>query len=636
MPESDQRILLQAAVIGRYFDAELLARIVSEPIERVLEVLRKARNKQILHEQPDTHLKFAFHHSTIRDVLYRELLAAEAMLIHTKIATDLEKQVASPSRDSELAYHWGAARVADKAVAANERAGDSAIAVFAYADAARWYRAALDFETSDARRRTVLWEKFTTALCRSGISDKTREAFEAALDGYSELGDTDKLVDLLIAASRQCWSAAESKAGIEYAQRAIALSRKGTQRYGYAAIMLASYHAILGDVEAAEEYLEALSGRRLPPEISARWHDTRGIVFAHRGDKEAATTAFEAAAVDAAVVGDADLTVRTLSNRADFILASGHVDEALALWEAAFRTARDAGYTGRMAYAALGAADVLLRAGRLAEARDRLLFASTSGVQTASVRILQASLATRIGTLLDDERLTWLGRDDEIVEIAFRSMEGPWIGHVVSARVEAELAAGEPKEAIDLLDRAISALRTADGAEWMLALAASLDDNLAQRAIPLLEEAARRRPWPSVEGFALMALSQRAKSKLPTDANPSKLFQAAGWRWFEARALEAIGDANGAGLLYDQIGDKASLSRLERTGRRRGARAGSDLTPREREVASLALQDLTYRAIALRLGISERTVEHHLSSALGKLGLRSRWQLPGVLDSIAG
>ena len=44
------------------------------------------------------------------------------------------------------------------------------------------------------------------------------------------------------------------------------------------------------------------------------------------------------------------------------------------------------------------------------------------------------------------------------------------------------------------------------------------------------------------------------------------------------------------------------------------------LPPRQREVLLLAKRDgLTYRDIALRLGISEKTVEHQLSRALRKL-----------------
>jgi len=48
------------------------------------------------------------------------------------------------------------------------------------------------------------------------------------------------------------------------------------------------------------------------------------------------------------------------------------------------------------------------------------------------------------------------------------------------------------------------------------------------------------------------------------------------------------------------------------------------LTARERMVYALICQGLGNRAIAERLHRSERTVEHHVSALLGKLGVASR------------
>ncbi len=49
-----------------------------------------------------------------------------------------------------------------------------------------------------------------------------------------------------------------------------------------------------------------------------------------------------------------------------------------------------------------------------------------------------------------------------------------------------------------------------------------------------------------------------------------------------------------------------------------------ELTPRELDVLAGAVEGLTNRQIAVRLGISDRTVQHHLSNVLGKLGASSR------------
>ena len=59
-------------------------------------------------------------------------------------------------------------------------------------------------------------------------------------------------------------------------------------------------------------------------------------------------------------------------------------------------------------------------------------------------------------------------------------------------------------------------------------------------------------------------------------------------------------------------------------GRRDGDGRLGALTPREREVAALVADGQTNAQIALRLHLSESTVEKHVSRVLAKLGLSSR------------
>jgi DNA-binding CsgD family transcriptional regulator len=81
----------------------------------------------------------------------------------------------------------------------------------------------------------------------------------------------------------------------------------------------------------------------------------------------------------------------------------------------------------------------------------------------------------------------------------------------------------------------------------------------------------------------------------------------------EARRLGLPGPARRAGAL---------LARAEAEARDR-----DPLTAREREIADLVAAALTNRQIADRLVLSERTVESHVRSVLGKLGVANRTEI---------
>lgn len=106
-----------------------------------------------------------------------------------------------------------------------------------------------------------------------------------------------------------------------------------------------------------------------------------------------------------------------------------------------------------------------------------------------------------------------------------------------------------------------------------------------------------------------------------------------------ARTLRAVNAALG---LYERLGavrDIADLhARARDLGFRRGVRRPSarvregwdSLTPTERTVAALVAEGLSNPAIAARLFVSRRTVQTHVSSVLGKLGLSSRVEVAVV------
>lgn len=89
----------------------------------------------------------------------------------------------------------------------------------------------------------------------------------------------------------------------------------------------------------------------------------------------------------------------------------------------------------------------------------------------------------------------------------------------------------------------------------------------------------------------------------------------------------------GAGL---SIEEAAVMARRGRGPRRRPAFGWPGLTPAERDVAGLLAQGLTNPEIAARLGVSAGTVMDHVSSALRKLGVRTRAELAAAVSGHPG
>lgn len=63
---------------------------------------------------------------------------------------------------------------------------------------------------------------------------------------------------------------------------------------------------------------------------------------------------------------------------------------------------------------------------------------------------------------------------------------------------------------------------------------------------------------------------------------------------------------------------------------RRGGAGAGELTPQERNISELVAQGLANKEIAARLYLSPRTIDSHLRSVFGKLGVTSRTQLAAL------
>jgi DNA-binding NarL/FixJ family response regulator len=99
-------------------------------------------------------------------------------------------------------------------------------------------------------------------------------------------------------------------------------------------------------------------------------------------------------------------------------------------------------------------------------------------------------------------------------------------------------------------------------------------------------------------------------------------------------AAAAIGEGRAALAVFERLGARPQVDRMAALLRRLGdterlhavspSAAVGSLTTREGDVLDLLRRGLTNAEIAERLFISAKTVEHHVSRVLRKLGVRGR------------
>jgi DNA-binding CsgD family transcriptional regulator len=205
-----------------------------------------------------------------------------------------------------------------------------------------------------------------------------------------------------------------------------------------------------------------------------------------------------------------------------------------------------------------------------------------------------------------------------------------WAADAAPTAVETLLAAQRPAEAIDLTHRFAAGLRGRDAPAAAAALAVCQG---------LVAEAGGDRRH-AVRAYLA---GERAWAMLPRPYEAIRARESAGRCLLEEspeRGHELLVHAMDA---FRELGAAWDAARIRRTLRehglvaphRRGRKGyGGRLSPREAQVAALARDGLTNREIALKLFLSPKTVDRHLTSAMRKLKVTSRTELPSVLEMV--
>ncbi|MCU0506985.1 MAG: ABC transporter substrate-binding protein [Anaerolineae bacterium] len=174
-----RRLAEAAAVIGRPFSLELLARAAGLPEAELIPALDELWRRLVIREHDGD--RYAFGHELLRVAAYRELGPARRKALHRAVADSLAEAPEGQMRDAaaHLAHHLSLGGLALRAAEQWLQAGDGQRLLLAEAEAAGYYRrAGAAFAEVGERERAA------RALMKAGLASHAAFHFEDANRAY--------------------------------------------------------------------------------------------------------------------------------------------------------------------------------------------------------------------------------------------------------------------------------------------------------------------------------------------------------------------------------------------------------------------------------------------------------------------
>lgn len=177
LPPDTLNLLTVAAVLGKEFDVETLARVSRDTPPAVIVTLTAARRRHLVWIVGDG-TRFAFVHDQVRSTLLASLKEPERQDLHDRAARSIEQH--TPDRVFDLAYHYGAAGKPEHALPFALKGAAQARSQNALAVAEQLFRIAATAVTADDTTRCQVAEGLGDVLMLRGSYREATQQFEAA------------------------------------------------------------------------------------------------------------------------------------------------------------------------------------------------------------------------------------------------------------------------------------------------------------------------------------------------------------------------------------------------------------------------------------------------------------------------
>jgi len=180
LPDAAQKMLEQAAVLGREFDLQTLALAVTMEEDSLLDALDEGLHAKLVEETgKDRGGRFAFVHALIPTTIVASLRTLHRRRLHKRAASALETM--HPDAFEALSHHSIEAGEVDKGIDYLVQAGDRARGLFAHQEAINNYQQALDYF-----REEGAWVQAARTLMKLGLTYHNVFRFPEARRAYDE------------------------------------------------------------------------------------------------------------------------------------------------------------------------------------------------------------------------------------------------------------------------------------------------------------------------------------------------------------------------------------------------------------------------------------------------------------------